>query len=90
MLPTRCAPISASRFSIGIESESQSPVAAQLRLYRDGTAVGGESIMLKPGMNRFELPYRIDQPGAYLMSAEVSIAPPRVALNSARRGRRFR
>ena len=69
-------------FRIGVESESQSPVAATLKLYRDETAVGGESIMLKPGMNDFELPYRLEQPGAYLMSAEVSIAPPRVALNT--------
>ncbi|MGB0059203.1 VWA domain-containing protein [Candidatus Binatus sp.] len=69
-------------FRIGVESESQSPVAATLKLYRDDTAVGGESIVLRPGMNDFELPYRLEQPGAYLMSAEVSIAPPRVALNT--------
>jgi len=68
-------------FRIDVESEAQSPVAATLRLYRDDTAVGGESIALKPGLNRFELPYRLDRAGAYLMSAEVSIAPPRVALN---------
>ncbi len=68
-------------FRIGVESESQSPVAATLKLYSDDTAIGGESIMLKPGLNDFELPYRLDRAGAYLMSAEVSIAPPRVALN---------
>ena len=68
-------------FRIDVESESQSPVAATLKLFRDSVAVGGESITLKPGLNRFELPYRLDRAGAYLMSAEVSIAPPRVALN---------
>ncbi len=68
-------------FRIDVDSESQSPVAAALKLYRDGAAVGGESITLKPGLNRFELPYRLERAGAYLMSAEVSIAPPRVALN---------
>ena len=68
-------------FRIDVDSESQSPVAATLKLYRDGTAVGGEAIALKPGLNRFELPYRLERAGAYLMSAEVSIAPPRVALN---------
>ncbi|MGH7923955.1 MAG: VWA domain-containing protein [Candidatus Binatus sp.] len=68
-------------FRIDVESESQSPVAAKLKLYRDDSAVGGESITLKPGLNRFELPYRMDRAGAYLMSAEVSIAPPSVALN---------
>ena len=69
-------------FRIGVESESQTPVAAMLKLYRDDTAIGGESITLKPGLNEFELPYRLEQQGAYLMSAEVSIAPPRVALNT--------
>jgi Mg-chelatase subunit ChlD len=69
-------------FRIDVESEAQSPVTATLKLYRDDTAVGGESIMLKPGLNDFELPYRLEQPGAYLMSAEVSIAPPRIALNT--------
>src|SRR5271167_866501 len=34
-------------FRIDVESESQSPVAANLKLYRDDTAVGGESIALK-------------------------------------------
>src|SRR5882757_2301147 len=47
-------------FRIDVESESRSPVGATLKLYRDDTAVGGESITLKPGLNRFELPYRID------------------------------
>jgi len=55
-------------------ANSHSPVKATLKLYRDDTAVGGESITLKPGLNRFELPYRIDRPGAYLMSAEVAVA----------------
>src|SRR6266478_1619514 len=68
-------------FRIDIDSESHSPVTATLKLYRDDTPVGAELITLKPGLNRFELPYRIDRPGAYLMSAEVAVAPPRVALN---------
>src|SRR5208282_4836493 len=68
-------------FRIDVESESQTPVAANLKLYSDDNAVGGQSIILKPGLNRFELPYRLGHSGAYLMSAEVSIAPPRVALN---------
>ncbi len=68
-------------FRIDVDSESDSPVAATLKLYRDGVAVGEETTALKPGLNRFELPYRLEHPGAYLMSAEVSIAPPQVALN---------
>src|SRR5271168_3655521 len=68
-------------FRIDVESESQTAVAANLKLYSDDNAVGGQSIILKPGLNRFELPYRLGHSGAYLMSAEVSIAPPRVALN---------
>src|ERR1039457_3390525 len=68
-------------FRIDVDSESQSPVAATLKLYRDGTAVGEESIALKSGLNRFELPYRLERAGAFLMSAEVSIAAARAALN---------
>ncbi len=68
-------------FRIDVDSESDSPVATTLKLYRDGVAVGEEATPLKPGLNRFELPYRLEHPGAYLMSAEVSIAPPQVALN---------
>ncbi|MGO9799877.1 MAG: VWA domain-containing protein, partial [Candidatus Binatus sp.] len=68
-------------FRIDVDSESHSPLAATLKLYRDGAAVGVEAIALKPGLNRFELPYRLERAGAYLMSAEVSIAAPRVALN---------
>ena len=68
-------------FRIDVDSESDSPVAATLKLYRDGVAVGEQATALKPGLNRFELPYRLERPGAYLMSAEVSIAPPQVALN---------
>src|ERR1700719_441812 len=62
-------------FRIGVESESQGPVAAMLKLYGADTPIGGEPITLKPGLNHFELPYRLEQPGSYLMSAEVSIAP---------------
>jgi Mg-chelatase subunit ChlD len=68
-------------FRIDVDSESHSPLAATLKLYRDGAAVGVEAIALKPGLNRFELPYRLERAGAYLMSVEVSIAGPRVALN---------
>src|SRR5208337_1135376 len=72
------------RFSVRIEveSEAQDPVAATLKLYRDDTAVGGEAITLKPGLNRFELPYRMEGAGTYLMSAEVSIAPQRLETHS--------
>ena len=68
-------------FGIDVESESRTAVAATLRLYRDGVVVGAEATALKPGLNRFELPYRLERAGSYLMSAEVSIAAPRVALN---------
>src|ERR1700733_8530804 len=68
-------------FRIDVESESQSPVAANLKLFSDDNAVGGQSIVLRPGLNRFELPYRLPHPGAHMFSAGGSIAPPRGALN---------
>ncbi len=68
-------------FHIDVDSEAHAPVPAVLKLYRDEVAVGGESISLKPGMNRFELPYRMESAGAYLMSAEIVVAPPKIAVN---------
>src|SRR5208282_3293911 len=37
-------------FRIDVDSESQTPVAANLKLYSDDNAVGGESITLQPGL----------------------------------------
>jgi Ca-activated chloride channel family protein len=68
-------------FRIGIESEAPEAVDAQLRLLRDGKPLGGQHLTLHPGMNHFELPYQIDRAGAYLMSAEIAVAPPLNAMN---------
>ncbi|HXW82960.1 MAG TPA: VWA domain-containing protein, partial [Candidatus Binataceae bacterium] len=68
-------------FALAIESESPEPADAQLRLLADGVPVGGRHVELKAGLNRFELPYRIDKPGAYLMAAELAVAPPLDAIN---------
>jgi Mg-chelatase subunit ChlD len=68
-------------FRIGIESEAPDTVDSQLRLLRDGKPVGGQHVALHSGMNHFELPYQVDQAGAYLMSAEIAVAPPLSALN---------
>jgi Ca-activated chloride channel homolog len=58
-----------------IASEARHPVDAHLRLYNENAPVGGQEIQLNPGMNRFELPYRIDSPGAYNLRAEIEVAP---------------
>lgn len=68
-------------FRIGIESEAPDAVDAQLRLLRDEKSIGGQHLTLHPGLNHFELPYRIDKAGAYLMSAEVAVAPPFTVTN---------
>jgi len=68
-------------FRLGIESEAPVAADAQLRLTRDAVGAGSRRVTLKPGLNRFELPYRIDQAGAYLMGAEVVVAPPLDAIN---------
>ncbi len=69
-------------FHIAIESETPHPVKVNLELLSDSEAVGGETVELKPGLNRFELPYRIDQPGAYVMGARLRTPSSMVALNS--------
>ena len=69
-------------FHIAIESETPQPVKINLELLSDNEAVGGQTVELKPGLNRFELPYRIDQPGAYVMGARLRTPASMVALNS--------
>ncbi len=69
-------------FHIAIESEAAQPVKINLELLNDKDPVGGETVELKPGLNRFELPYRIDQPGAYVLGARLRTPASMVALNS--------
>jgi Ca-activated chloride channel homolog len=69
-------------FRIAIESEAPQPVKVKLELLNDKDPVGGEAVELKPGLNRFELPYRIDQPGAYVMGVRLVTPPSMVAVNS--------
>ncbi|HLI81101.1 MAG TPA: VWA domain-containing protein [Candidatus Binataceae bacterium] len=69
-------------FHIAIESETPQPVKINLELLSDSEPVGGQTVELKPGLNRFELPYRIDQPGAYVMGARLRTPASMVALNS--------
>jgi Mg-chelatase subunit ChlD/uncharacterized membrane protein len=69
-------------FHIAIESEAAALVKVNLELLSDGNAIGGESVELKPGLNRFELPYRIGAAGAYLMGARLRTPANLLALNS--------
>ena len=57
---------------IAIESDADAPVQAHLELQRDQTMVTRLPVRLLPGLNRFELPYHLDQPGAYVLTAELS------------------
>jgi Ca-activated chloride channel homolog len=67
---------------LDIASEASHPVDAHIRLYGEGVALGGQQVQLQPGMNRFELPYQIDQPGAYLLRAAIDVAPDLALVNS--------
>ncbi len=67
---------------LDIASEATHPVDAHIRLFNESAAVGGQEVQLKPGMNRFELPYRIDQPGAYILRAEVATGPGLALVNA--------
>lgn len=68
-------------FRIGIESQAGGPIDADLKLLRDGAPVGSQSVRLKHGLNRFELPYRFERAGAYVMSVEMSAPQPVVTVN---------
>jgi Mg-chelatase subunit ChlD/uncharacterized membrane protein len=64
-----------------VQSEARTPVAAQISLSSDGTALGRQQITLGPGLNRFVLPYRVGGRGAYLMEARITVPAPLVAAN---------
>jgi len=68
-------------FHVDIESEARAPTKARLKLEADGAAVGSRELKLHPGLNRFELPYHFDQPGAYIASAELEADSPVITLN---------
>jgi Mg-chelatase subunit ChlD len=57
---------------IAIESDADAPVQAHLDLLRAQSPVSRMPVRLVPGLNRFELPYHLDRPGAYVLTAELS------------------
>jgi len=57
---------------------------ATLRFTVDGAAVGEQSIMLQPGLNAVEIPYRMTAPGSHRVRAEVSAAGDAIAGNNYR------
>jgi Ca-activated chloride channel homolog len=69
-------------FHLAIESEAHGEADAQLRLLSDGKPIAGRHVSLRPGLNQFELPYRVANPGAHVMTAELAVAPPLDAINS--------
>ncbi len=73
-----------TRFALHLDiaSEAKNPVDAHIRLYGDGRALGGHEVVLKPGMNRFELPYQIDRPGAFILRAAIEVAPGVTLVNA--------
>ena len=66
---------------LDIASEASYPVDAHIRLYGEGGALGGRQVQLRPGINRFELPYEIDRPGAYILKAAIEVAPDLALVN---------
>jgi Ca-activated chloride channel homolog len=66
---------------LDIASEASHPVDAHIQLYGESGALGSQQVQLQPGMNRFELPYQIDQPGAYLLRAVIEVAPDLALVN---------
>lgn len=68
-------------FHVDIQSEASSVTETRIKLSADGKPVGGRDLKLHPGLNRFDLPYRLDRPGAYIASIELEAPPPTVMLN---------
>jgi len=72
------------RFGVGIdiESEAGAPVDGRIAFYESGHRAGDRVVRLMPGLNRFELPYEIDKPGAYELAAGLELPAPLVTTNS--------
>ncbi len=72
-----------SRFALrlDIESEAHEPLAGKLALYNNGKPAGEQTVSLRPGLNRFELPYQLDKPGAYDLSVALSLPAPAAVIN---------
>lgn len=72
-----------TRFALhlDIQSEAREALSGKLALYSNGKPIGEQAVNLRPGLNRFELPYQLDRPGAYDMSVGLSIPAPVVTIN---------
>ena len=66
---------------LDVENEAAQPVSARIKLSGGATLIGSEQIQLAPGINRFELPYRVGRTGAWLLKAEIEVPPPMLAVN---------
>ena len=67
---------------LDIANEATHPIDAHIGLFGEGRALGGQQVQLRPGLNRFELPYRIDRPGAYVLKATLEVAPDLALVNA--------
>jgi Mg-chelatase subunit ChlD len=79
--PTTVRAQSSFALRLDIESEKAKAVQARIKLFADGTPLGSQQVTLAPGMNRFELPYRVSRVGAWLLRAEIAVPPPLAAVN---------
>jgi Ca-activated chloride channel homolog len=67
---------------LSIESEGRGLADAQLRLLNDGKPIAGRHVRLRPGLNRFSVPYRFGTPGAHILTAELAVEPPLDAISA--------
>jgi Ca-activated chloride channel family protein len=57
---------------LAIDSDVPTPLDAQITLSHEKTVVGSYPIRLTPGLNRYEIPMHLDQPGAHLLTVRLS------------------
>lgn len=69
-------------FHLEIESEAAEPAPIKLDLLADSVAIGSQSVTVKPGLNRFELPYKMEATGAFVMGARVHAPEPLTVINA--------
>lgn len=69
-------------FRLSIENGARKPALAELKLLNDGTPIAKRRVQLRPGLNRFTLPYRFGGPGAHIMTAELAAERPLETINA--------
>jgi Mg-chelatase subunit ChlD/uncharacterized membrane protein len=67
---------------IEIQSEAKQPVESRITFFAHGHREGDRMVTLRPGLNRFAMPYQIDRAGTYELGVGLEAPAPIVETSS--------